>query len=695
MPRVALAFPTGTDPRSPYLALPYLAASLRRAGVDVSMHDLDIGGLRALLRPEHLATCARALQDRVRGVAMRSPFTRRLLGLSERLPSTIDAQLSVFDDPARFFDPHALSASREAVLDGLDICAAGVDPRVHYSISPVRYDVDGVDTTSLASLIEATADDRYNVFAEYWETAFFPSLAKDPPLLLGITLTNRQQLLPGLLLARRARARGLRVVLGGALLAKFVDRLASLPEFFRHFADAVVAYEGDTAIVELAGALAEDRQWSNVPNLMYLEGTRLRVNRTHVEDVDRLPTPDFEGLPLDQYLSPYRVFPVLMGKGCYFNRCKFCDIPFINHISRKAYRLRSAEKIAADVATLHDRFDCRHFEFTDEALPPTELEQLGEALAPYQSRRFRFVGYARLEPAFTRGVCRRLASMGVRKLFFGLESASQHTLTHMDKGIRIADVPSVLEHCREAGICFHLFSIIGFPEETEERARETLQFFEDHADLLNAPGNSFDVHEFGLELRTAYAHLADVVGVEIGATVRSADFAIGAGRDWVNARGLTHEQVDALLAEASTLLRRVFRQWHASPQPLWPPYEEYALQYADHYEGRSFPFRTALPPEADIDRYRVDWRPGCVAEAREDATFVISRDGEAGMDEESFNHLSRMGTITAGALLDSLAAPAPPDDRDSARAALRDVIDDWIERGLVQLLPIGDGAVCD
>ena len=42
---VALLFPTGTDPRSPYLALPSLAAALRDAGIRVKLHDLDIGGI--------------------------------------------------------------------------------------------------------------------------------------------------------------------------------------------------------------------------------------------------------------------------------------------------------------------------------------------------------------------------------------------------------------------------------------------------------------------------------------------------------------------------------------------------------------------------------------------------------------------------------------------------------------------------
>ena len=42
-------------------------------------------------------------------------------------------------------------------------------------------------------------------------------------------------------------------------------------------------------------------------------------------------------------------------------------------------------------------------------------------------------------------------------------------------------------------------------EETEARARQTLQFFLDNAAVIDQPRNSFDIHPFSLDLRTEYA----------------------------------------------------------------------------------------------------------------------------------------------------------------------------------------------
>ena len=184
---------------------------------------------------------------------------------------------------------------------------------------------------------------------------------------------------------------------------------AAFPEFFQLFADGLVAYEGESALIELVAALKAGRDLSRVPNLLYLEGGQVVMNQTHVEDVERLPCPDFDGLPLADYLTPAPVLPLYVGKGCYFNRCKFCDIPYINHISPKAYRLRSAETIVDNLHQLRHRFGCSHFEFIDEALPPRTLEHLADALENSGQTDFNFVGYARLEPAFTAQLCHQLA----------------------------------------------------------------------------------------------------------------------------------------------------------------------------------------------------------------------------------------------------------------------------------------------
>jgi anaerobic magnesium-protoporphyrin IX monomethyl ester cyclase len=215
--------------------------------------------------------------------------------------------------------------------------------------------------------------------------------------------------------------------------------------------------------------------------------------------------------------------------------------------------------------------------------------------------------------------------MGMKKLFFGLESADQQTLDHMDKGIRVERAIEVLRNCREAGIDYHLFSIIGFPGEPESSARTTLRFFLDHRELFDTPSVSFDIHPFGLELRTEYFADRKQLGLTVLPSALDKDFVIGVGgSDWGNPSGLDAAQVETLLeTEFHPALRAAFRSFHATPEPIWPGFEEYAVLYADHYRDRPFPFRTSIPREQGP--LAVDWSRALARLADEDEVLLLQR----------------------------------------------------------------------
>jgi hypothetical protein len=417
---------------------------------------------------------------------------------------------------------------------------------------------------------------------------------------------------------------------------------------------------------------------------------RPRIGRLHVEDVNALPTPDFEGLPLSRYLAPAPALPILTGKGCYFYRCKFCDIPSMNRIATKAYRVRTPERIAGDVAALQARHGARHFEITDEALAPRLLLRLADALAAHPHVEARFVGYARLEPGFTAPVCRRLYEMGVRKLFFGLESGSQATLDHMDKGIRVDEAGRVLQHCADAGIAFHIFSIVGFPEETEERARDTLRFFLEHRAAIDHPRNSIDIHPFGLDLRTDYAERAASFGIEIDdAELKTYDFPLGVPR-WRSVRGLDDAAVARLLAEFHATLARTYVTWRQFQGHLWPGFEEYALLYCDHYATRPFPWRFTLPAADDPLPFRLVWADSIRVERLPDGFRVRCLEGEVALAPWALELLAQPGPPRpAGALLEALAsrvAAALP-GRAPVTGELRALLDALLEARVLRLEP--------
>jgi anaerobic magnesium-protoporphyrin IX monomethyl ester cyclase len=669
--RVALIYPPGGDPRAPRLPLPALAAALRPAGIHVSLFDLDIEGVLYLLRPERLIECGELLARKAaHSVSSRRRLLEPTAGRAPELAETIQDAVATLRDPERFCNPVLLNQARERLYNALDLASLALERNVRYQTEILRYDVEGIDPTKLSDLLQVTADPGANLFQDHWEAHVFPRLEDGDFDLIGISLTLRWQIMPGLSIARQLRRKGFRVVLGGTAIAKVSHRLPQLPQFFSEFADAVVVREGETALLELINQLQGAHDLSKVPNLLYRDNDSICETRLHIENYAALATPDFDGMPLDSYLSPHLVLPVMVGKGCYHDECTFCDIPFINRVSPKRYRTRPAERLASDIDVLAGKYNCRHFLLADEALPPRVLDRIADALEPIGRPDLAFSGYARLEPGFTSQLCEKLARAGLRRLYFGLESADQSTLDSMQKGIRVENAPTVLRNCRDAGIRFHVFSMIGFPGESRASARRTIAFFADNSELFDDPGNSFDIHELEVLTDTPYFSEPETYGIRIDMATQDRDFLFGVGKNWENTRGLSRAEITELLGEASDTIGPRFARYHAWPPVLWPAQEEWSLIYADRYHANGFPHRVSVPDRRDGSRYRLVWNRAAIIEHDGDQCTVTSRRSSVTMDPLSFKRLGEDLRYRPGrAILADLAGfAATPEMRSEMQA---------------------------
>ena len=304
-------------------------------------------------------------------------------------------------------------------------------------------------------------------------------------------------------------------MIGGTVYTKFVESLRAAPQFFT-LCDAVVAYEGETALVRLIQEIAKNPaqpDLKTVPNLIWLDGEKVRVNEPFIaEDISQLPCPDFSGLPLDSYLAPALVLPLNLGKGCYWNSCRFCEISYINNLPGSSFRVKPARLIVDQLQELSERYHTPFFQFTDESCSPELLEEMADIIIARNLKLY-YLCYARLEPGFTVERLKKLRQSGLRKLMFGLESGSDETLKKISKGITASQAEQVLKNCKEAGVNIRLFVILGFPGETLEQAWETRNFLRRAAPVLRDPLNSFEVNLFHLDSNSCYGKLSEEFGI--------------------------------------------------------------------------------------------------------------------------------------------------------------------------------------
>jgi len=521
---ICLVFPPVSDPRGPHLAPAALAAALRNAGHRVTIKDLDLATVSYLLSPVVLHRYRERAEKQLasldiygaqadwKTLAWRQKIAQSLDRATPKIQH-VSEHIAVLQSEA-FYDPLRYHAARRALDACLELICVCHDYQLTYRIDGQTF-ITPYRESKFSELVKAVADREINPFLTIYQEELLPQIAAAHYDLIGISILNYQQIIPGLTLSQLLHRTGNRVVIGGTVYSKFVEQLEHCPDFFT-LCSGVVVYEGETALVRLAAELEKPApDFSAVPNFIWHDGTSVHVNRPFVaENLACLPTPDFDGFPLDQYLAPAPVLPYNLGKGCYWNRCRFCEIPHINNLPGTGYRIKSAELIVDQLEELVEKFKTPYFQFTDESCPPELLEEMTDRILNRNLKLY-YLCYARLEKSFTVERLKKLYRGGLRKLMFGLESGSDRTLAAINKGITAAQAEQVMRNCAEAGVNFRLFVILGFPGETLEEAWETRTFLRKISPLLRDPLNSFEVNLFHLDPRSCYGKQREQFGIRL------------------------------------------------------------------------------------------------------------------------------------------------------------------------------------
>ncbi|GAA4377397.1 B12-binding domain-containing radical SAM protein [Hymenobacter koreensis] len=268
-----------------------------------------------------------------------------------------------------------------------------------------------------------------------------------------------------------------------------VDDRQAVGETQRSIADFQFGEVASAAPVLAGSALLTDTSNLTTP----FQRTFLRNAAGQVEYVNHpappvhhaeVGTPDYDGLPLTEYLSVIEVLnpmhrlwsdgrwnKLTVAHGCYWKRCSFCDVT-LDYISR--YETAPAALLVDRIEQIVRQTGQTGFHFVDEAAPPLALRDLAVELLK-RGVSITWWGNIRFEKTFSPDLCRLLAASGCIAVSGGLEVASDRLLTLMEKGVTIAQVARVTEGFTQAGIMVHAYLMYGFPTETAQETIDSLE----------------------------------------------------------------------------------------------------------------------------------------------------------------------------------------------------------------------------
>ncbi|KMP11191.1 hypothetical protein UR09_01555 [Candidatus Nitromaritima sp. SCGC AAA799-A02] len=556
---IYLVFPSSWHPSQPYLSLPSLKGYLHQHGIhDVRQRDLAIELLDHLCAWEKTKPLYERIIRELNELGSRPRHSRferekfaKLREAEEAIPALKD-EIDAAKYSLRCQDFYNLDRYMESlkIIDvWLDNILAPYYPSQLTVIgSQLRY-----SPYSTKEILESFDNPDENFFYDIYKEHYVPSILKEDIDILGVSITSVEQIIPGLTLAYLVKqsAPDIHITVGGSVFTKLVDRMEKDGSPVFKFLDSIIVHEGETPLLNLVKEYRGGGDLSKVPNLVWEDKGQVRVNRPFAkEDLNKLPAPDFDGMPFDLYLSPELCLPIMGSRGCYWERCAFCSIPF-DHMD---FHVRYAENVVDDVRNLKEKYDCNYFFFTDEALPINFMRTFASKIVE-AGLDIQWTGELKFEKSLLKeNRMELLYQSGCRKLIFGLESYNQRVLDAMKKGVEVEVIDKTVEECLRIGIAMHFYLITGFPTETEAEAKESVDFVINNRRLLESPGFSCIISQFDLEKGTPIEK--NPAEWSISELYTPPDHDLSLGYSYKGSVGLSSDQAETLYRELQEKINR-------------------------------------------------------------------------------------------------------------------------------------------
>ncbi len=499
---VALVYPPACDPTAPYLAVPMLTGFLRAKGVRVLPIDANLEAFDQILEPEPMARLEQRIEAGIKTLEARPALDHeaqlrylallRARGDAASVPSGIADAKAILRDEARFYDPASYDAATRTIDAALRVISAAHHP-LHLDFTAYRTPFGLLSQDEIRRMGAPEVDP----FDDYVQNTLVPRLRESGARIVGISVCFPGQLQPAYAFAWKLKAAlpGVHIVGGGPGLTQMLIRLrgTALAEALGPF-DSVVVFEGENTLLRLWESIRDGADLRTIPNLVLrdpLLGARF-LSGHGMEDLRALPAPDFEGLPLNQYLAPALTIPYDPTRGCYWGKCTFCHYG-LAEVGTAAYRERDVPAMVEHLRALSVTYNTKHFYFSQDSVAPKTILKLAEALIA-AGLDLRWGTDLKPEKYLTPARAQTLRDAGAVACALGVESGNDRVLGLIDKGAPVSVVSDVVDRLSAVGVAAEAMCFTDFPTESFDEAMDTLDFLEERADRVAV----YIVGEFGL-----------------------------------------------------------------------------------------------------------------------------------------------------------------------------------------------------
>ena len=338
-----------------------------------------------------------------------------------------------------------------------------------------------------SKLIFLKSFNSYNVddptAAEY--DLLYKQVAKLNPSYIGISIMCSFYLnVVETIVSKLRQETNVPIIIGGAYATLF-------PEECLKLADVVFRGEGEETIVDFTNAAETGQPYDHFDGICVNteSGPKLNPIRPLIQNLDRLPHPDFGGENM-YYINNDRLthgdpeavshkYELTTSRGCP-NRCSYCSTGSIRELYKDKgpfVRQRGIEDVMAEIMAVKKRNPgIQLLRFWDEIFPWNKewITQFATEYKKHVNLPFEIWGHPKLSA--NAGI-RDLVAVGLSKIVIGVQSGCpkirKDIYTRSEKQEEILNCSKMLSEAKVPMVIYDF--ILGHPFETEEDLRATLE----------------------------------------------------------------------------------------------------------------------------------------------------------------------------------------------------------------------------
>lgn len=261
------------------------------------------------------------------------------------------------------------------------------------------------------------------------------------------------------------------IILGGAL-----PTFSSEIVLKNSDVDICIMGEGEETIADL---LDNMNNLDKVKGIHYKDKEKMRKNidRPYIQNLDSIPFPAWDLFPMEIYLNtPSNVegygrksMNVISARGCPFN-CRYCSKTF------SKVRMRSIDNIIEEIKNLKEKYGVQVINFSEELvmISKDRVLELSKKIKPLK---LIWTCQGRVNYAQDVEMMKIMKDAGCVEIGFGIESGSQKILDNMNKNATVEMNINAIINARKAGLRPVLQTMFGYPGETRETIKETIEMY--------------------------------------------------------------------------------------------------------------------------------------------------------------------------------------------------------------------------